>query len=64
MNVTALYLAFLYSYRVLDGANYDDNGKYIIEDDGDKPRRNFYIPNVSVMRMYNTLEVVRRDNDN
>ncbi len=57
-------LNFLYSYRVLDGANYDDNGKYIIEDESDKPRRNFYVPNVSVMRMYNTLEVVKRDNDN
>lgn len=54
-------LCLIYSYRVLDGANYDDNGKYIVEDDGDMPRRHFYIPKVSVMRMYNTLEVVRRD---
>ena len=51
----------VYSYKVLDGANYDDSGKYIIEDDRDKPRRHFYIPNVQVMRMYNTLEVVRRE---
>ena len=50
-----------YSYKVLDGSNYDDQGKYIIEDESQKPRRHFYIPNVSVMRMYNTLEVVRRD---
>lgn len=54
----------IYSYRVFDGANYDDNGKYVVEDDDDMPKRNFYIPNVSVMRMYNTLEVVRRDGDN
>lgn len=46
----------LYSYRVLDGSEYDDNGLYL----GDEPKRHFYIPNVSVMRMYNTLEVVKR----
>ena len=51
----------LYSYRVLDGALYDDNGKYVTEDEDDKPRRHFYVPKVSVMRMYNTLEIVRRD---
>lgn len=55
-------LGFIYSYKVMDGANYDDNGKYIVEDEGDQPRRHFYIPNVSVMRMYNTLEVVKRGN--
>lgn len=54
-------LNFLYSYRILDGSNYDDNGKYIVEDEGDIPKRNFYIPNVNVMRMYNTLEIVKRD---
>ena len=54
-------LALIYSYRVMDGANYDDNGKYIVEDEDDRPRRHFYVPKVSVMRMYNTLEVVRRD---
>lgn len=54
-------LSLIYSYRVMDGANYDDNGKYIIEDENDRPRRHFYIPKVSVMRMYNTLEVVVRD---
>ncbi len=54
----------IYSYTVYDGANYDDNGKYIIDDDDDKPKRHFYIPNVSVMRMYNTMEVVKRDNYN
>lgn len=51
-------LSLIYSYRVFDGSAYDDNGKYIDEE----PRRNFYIPKVSVMRMYNTLEVVKRDN--
>lgn len=48
----------LYSYKVLDGAEYNDEGKYIAEDE---PRRHFYVPNVSVMRMYNTLEVVKRE---
>lgn len=47
----------LYSYKVYDGAEYDDDGKYL----GEEPKRSFYIPNVSVMRMYNTLEVVRRE---
>lgn len=47
----------LYSYKVFDGSEYDDDGKYIGED----PKRSFYVPNVSVMRMYNTLEVVRRE---
>lgn len=47
----------LYSYRVLDGSEYDDNGVYL----GEEPKRHFYIPNVSVMRMYNTLEVVKRE---
>lgn len=47
----------LYSYRVYEGSAYDENGKYTEEE----PNRNFYIPNVSVMRMYNTLEVVKRE---
>lgn len=47
----------LYSYRVFDGSEYDDDGKYTGED----PKRCFYVPNVSVMRMYNTLEVVKRE---
>lgn len=47
----------IYSYKVYDGAEYDDNGKYVDEE----PRRCFYVPNVSVMRMYNTLEVVKRE---
>lgn len=50
----------LYSYRVFDGSEYDDNGDYKDE----QPKLNFYVPRVSVMRMYNTLEVVRRDDSN
>lgn len=50
--------SLLYSYRVFDGSEYDDNGKYT----GEEPNRHFYIPKVSVMRMYNTLEVVKREN--
>ena len=46
-----------YSYRVYDGSEYDEQGKYCEEE----PRRHFYIPQVSVMRMYNTLEVVKRE---
>lgn len=49
----------LYRYRVLEADLYDDAGKYV----GEKPPMwSFYIPRVNVMRMYNTLEVVRRDN--
>lgn len=46
----------LYSYTVFDGSLYDDKGDYT----GEPPKRSFYIPKVSVMRMYNTLEVVNR----
>ena len=46
----------LYSYRVYDGSLYDDDGKYTEQE----PPRSFYVPKVSVMRMYNTLEVVKR----
>lgn len=49
--------SLLYSYKVFDGADYDDNGDY----KGELPTNNFYIPKVSVMRMYNTLEVVKRE---
>lgn len=52
--------SFLYSYKVYDGSCYDDDGKYTDVE----PIRNFYVPKVSVMRMYNTLEVVKRDNNN
>lgn len=50
-----------FPYRILDGSNYDDKGNYIIEDEKDIPKKHWYVPNVSVMRMYNTLEVVKRD---
>lgn len=41
-------------YRVLLGEDYDDQGVYI----GDRKRYSFYIPHVSVMRMYDTHECV------
>lgn len=53
-------LNFLYSYRVFDGSEYDDMGKYT----GEEPKRHWYIPAVSTMRMYNTLEVVKRGDYN
>lgn len=56
---TRALFGFLYSFRVLDGSLYDDSGKYTDE----LPKRHFYVPSVSVMRMYNTLEVIRRGND-
>lgn len=47
-----------YCFRTLDGALYDDDGKY----QGDKlPRLEWYVPRVGVMRMYNTLEIIKRD---
>lgn len=53
-------LNVIYSYRVFDGSDYDDNGKYL----GEEPKRHFYVPSVSTMRMYNTLEVVKRNDFN
>lgn len=49
---------FLYSYKIYDGDAFDEDGNYTEEE----PKRRFYVPQVSVMRMYNTLEVVRREN--
>jgi len=53
-------LLILYRYRVLDGANYNDDGQYMVPEGDEMPRFQFYIPSVSVMTMYNTLEVVKR----
>ena len=54
-------LLVFYRYRVLDGANYDDQGNYVVPE-GDKiPGFSFYIPSLSTMTMYNTLEVVKRE---
>lgn len=50
----------VYRYRVLDGANYDDNGQYVVPSGDKMPGFGFYIPNFRVMSMYNTLEVVKR----
>lgn len=49
-----------YRYRILEADLYDDNGKYTGEQH--KPWT-WYVPQVKVMRMYNTLEVVRRTED-
>ena len=51
-------IACFYRYRILEADLYDDAGKYI----GEKsPSWSWYVPRVNVMRMYNTLEVVRRN---
>lgn len=50
----------LYRYRVLDGAKYDDMGKYILDEDEKNPGYKIYVPSLSSMLMYNTLEVVNR----
>lgn len=50
----ALFHRF-YSFKIKDGADYDDDGNYTGED----PAREWYVPNVSVMRMYNTREVIK-----
>lgn len=54
------FLWVLYRYRVMDGANYDDDGRYILEEDEKEPKFRFYVPSLSSMMMYNTLEVVHR----
>lgn len=51
-----------YRYRVLDGANYDDNGQYMVPQGEEMPRFRFYIPGMKTMLMYNTLETVKREN--
>lgn len=53
-------LVCLYRYRVLDGAKYDDNGKYVLDEDEKMPGYRIYVPSLSSMLMYNTLEVVHR----
>ena len=53
-----------YRYRVLDGANYDDNGEYRVPEGDKMPSFQFYVPNFKVMCMYNTLEVVKRVDSN
>lgn len=53
----------LYRYRVLDGAKYDDDGKYILDEDEKMPGYKIYVPKLSVMTMYNTLEVVHREEE-
>lgn len=58
------WLWVLYRYRVLDGAKYDDDGKYILDEDEKAPAFHVYVPSLSSMLMYNTLEVVHRiEND-
>lgn len=54
----------LYRYRVLDGAKYDDDGQYVLDEDEKMPGFTIYVPKLSAMTMYNTLEVVTRDSDN
>lgn len=55
------FMLICYRYRVLDGANYNDDGQYIPPDGDGVPGFKFYIPAMSTMLMYNTLEVVKRD---
>lgn len=54
------FLWVLYRYRVMDGANYDDDGRYILEEGDKEPKFRLYVPSLSSMTMYNTLEVVHR----
>ena len=51
----------IFSYRILDGQNYDDKGNYVVPDGEEMPTRKIYVPSVKTMRSYNTLEVIRRD---
>lgn len=53
------FLCF-YGYRILEADLYDDSGKYQGEK---KIPWSWYVPRVNVMRMYNTLEVVRKTED-
>lgn len=53
-------LLVFYRYRVLDGAKYDDSGKYVLDEDEKPPKYRIYCPAFASMTMYNTLEVVKR----
>lgn len=53
-------LCVLYRYRVLDGAKYDDTGNYVLDEGEKAPHYKIYVPSLSSMLMYNTLEVVHR----
>ncbi|MBE6811093.1 MAG: ATP-binding protein [Ruminococcaceae bacterium] len=55
------FLSLIYCYRVLDGQYYDDKGNYVLPEGDKMPSKRIYIPSVSTMRSYNTLEIVRRD---
>lgn len=50
----------IFPYTIKNGADYDDEGNYI----GEKPASFWFVPKVDVMRMYNTLEVVRKERYN
>ncbi len=53
-------LNLFYPYSVADGADFDDKGNYSPDT---PPKFSFYVPKVSCMRMYNTLEVVTPKED-
>ena len=53
-----------YRYRVIDGAWYTDDGDIEIPEGEKMPSFGWYIPRLSVMTMYNTLEVVKRESNN
>lgn len=53
-------LLVFYRYRVLDGAKYDESGKYVLDEDEKPPKYRIYCPALASMTMYNTLEVVKR----
>lgn len=52
-------LLWFYPYRVYDGADFDEYGKYVSSEDEKEPRVRWYVPEKSVMLMYNTMEVVQ-----
>lgn len=47
---------WFYWYRVLDGSRFNEEGKY----EEELPKFSLYVPERSVMSMYNTLEVVHK----
>lgn len=53
-----------YRYRVIDGSWYNDDGDIEIPEGEKMPSYGWYIPRLSVMTMYNTLEVVKRESNN
>lgn len=57
------FARILYRYRIIDASYYDDNGKLVFDNDEEKEvisRWSYYIPSISALNSYDTMEIVHR----